>query len=175
MDDIIDATPVIAHLNKLLADGRTKRWIADTAGVPSSVVVRLTTGRSTRISAGNAERILAVDPAAPTTRTWGVDSTGTLRRIEALGTLGWGLPEIAAEAGVHTRTLMDIRSPQRRMRPATVRCVADAYERLSRRRREGRVATFVANRARRLGWAPPSAWTPDTIDDPTATPMTEVA
>jgi hypothetical protein len=174
MDDIIDATPVIAHLNNLLADGRTKRWIADTAGVTHSVVVRLTTGQSTRVSAGSAERLLAVDLATLAPARW-VDPTGARRRIEALATLGWGLPQIAFIAGVHLQTLTAIRSSDHRVRASTAECVADAYERLSRQRRDGRDGSWVANRARRQGWAPPSAWAPDTIDDPTATPMTEVA
>lgn len=121
----------------------------------------LAAGRRTR-----KRNRLAEAAGAPRT----VPAIGTVRRLQALQALGWGIPHVARVAGISEKTL---RNPTHR--GASVHCrtaaaVTAAYDRLSMTIPEGPYAERGRRLAQRLGYAPPLAWDDDAIDDPTATP-----
>lgn len=93
-------------------------------------------------------------------------STGSLRRVRALTSLGWTNIQIARESGVSTRTLDHLKRE-----PTTYQTTADAirrtYDRLSMTKGPSNIARAYAHRH---GWAPPLAWDDDTIDNPEARP-----
>ncbi len=169
---IISAGHVAAHVRDLTSQGRSRRWIAQQAGVAENVVTRVASGKSTRVSRDNARKLLAVTVTAkPTGKTW-VPGAGTRRRVEALATLGWSHPAIAAVAGLHQQTLTNAVCDPTRVAAATAQAVVHAYDRLRYRRRDDRAGAWVRTRAQRRGFAPPDAWTRHTIDDPQARPLT---
>lgn len=99
-----------------------------------------------------------------------VPALGTVRRLQALQALGWGIPDIARVSGISEKTL---RNPAYRgvsVHRDTATAVVAAYERLSMTVPDGPYAERGRRLARRLGYAPPLAWDDDAIDDPTATP-----
>ena len=99
------------------------------------------------------------------------DPTGTRRRLQALGALGWSKAAIAAATGIHERQIAQLRSWDRPIWRSTAERVRRGYDALSMRLppdtpASRRNRTYAARR----GWAPPLAW--DDIDDPAATPQT---
>lgn len=99
-----------------------------------------------------------------------IDSTGTVRRIQALRALGWPLRVIAAKVGTTRETLQHI---GRRGRPAhatTAAKIARVYEQMSMTHG---FDTRARNYAAEQGWALPIQWDesgPHDIDDPNAEP-----
>lgn len=100
--------------------------------------------------------------------TGSVPAIGTLRRIQALQAIGWGIPDIAREAGLPVPTLRNPAYRGERVWTSTAERVAEAYERLAMTWPEGRYATRSRRMAARKGWLPPLAWTD--IDDPDERP-----
>lgn len=99
------------------------------------------------------------------------DPTGTRRRLQALGALGWSKAAIAVATGIHERQIAQLRSWDRPIWRSTAERVRRGYDALSMRLppdtpASRRNRTYAARR----GWAPPLAW--DDIDDPAATPQT---
>lgn len=95
-----------------------------------------------------------------------VPAQGPLRRIQALQALGWTGQQIATEAGLSLATLRSIQyHKSTTIRRPTAEAIADAYERMSMRRPEGRYAHRSRLVAARKGWPPPLAW--DCIDTDT--------
>lgn len=98
-----------------------------------------------------------------------VDATGTRRRIEALGALGWTGAQIGVEMGVSGAQIGQLRAQRQVTRPLAARMV-EVYERLATTRppettrTERHNASRQRNKAARLGWLPPLAWLD--IDDP---------
>lgn len=98
-----------------------------------------------------------------------VDATGTRRRIEALGALGWTGAQIGRELGTTGEHIRQLRNQRQVTRSLAAR-LAEVYERLAMRlppettRAERHNAARQRNKARRLGWLPPLAWL--SIDDP---------
>lgn len=103
--------------------------------------------------------------------------TGTLRRVEALGCLGWSYQALSAKLGWHESRLNHI-VQQTAVAPRNARAVAALYDQLwdqpaptdTRMRRTS--ATRTRNAAARLGWLPPMAWDDAAIDDPDTQPNT---
>lgn len=103
-----------------------------------------------------------------------VDGTGTVRRLQALATLGWDAPSLAPHVGVSAERVWQLRSGKHpTLQARTADAVARAYEHLSMTRRpDGREARMCRAYAQRQRWVPPLAWDDDTIDDPDAEPRT---
>lgn len=96
-----------------------------------------------------------------------VDSTGTIRRIQALLALGWTYTELGRRAGGFTQDWAAMIIKSSKTNSHTRQRVADLYAELSMTigpSSQGRT------RAQAKGWLPPLAWDDDTIDDPAAQP-----
>lgn len=103
-----------------------------------------------------------------------VSPAGTVRRIQALMTLGWSMSVIAERIGMEPRQMWWT-TRQKYIRVATAARVADVYDELADTRpptdTKGQrisVARTLAH-ARRQGYVGPIAWD-DNIDDPAAEP-----
>lgn len=102
-----------------------------------------------------------------------VDATGTRRRIESLGALGWTGVQIGERLGVSGEHVRQLRSQDLVTREMARRMSA-VFEELSMKlppettRTERHNASRQRNKARVAGWPPPLAW--DDIDDPTEQP-----
>ena len=101
------------------------------------------------------------------------DPTGTRRRLQALGALGWSKAAIAAATGIHERQIAQLRSWDRPIWRSTAERVRRGYDALSMRLPPDTPATR-RNRtdAARRGWLTPLHWDEGDIDDPAATPQT---
>lgn len=97
-----------------------------------------------------------------------INSTGTTRRLRALGRMGWSSVALGAHLGVSQQKVCHWQVGRAAfVFEPTARRVARLYDRLSMTDGGSRRARL---RAEREGWPPPLAWDDDTIDDPGATP-----
>jgi hypothetical protein len=181
----VDARPAAEHLRALMAAGMGWRRVAAAANLEPSVVYPLLYGKvdrnggrpRTKARARTVNAILAVP--MPTLDELGggtiVPNAGTVRRVQALATLGWSVKQIAARAGINHQAIYGALGG-RDVVVSTARAVRDVYDQLwSTPAPEGdrweRIAATVARRrAEECGWLPPLAWDDDTIDDPKARP-----
>ncbi|MFK0288295.1 hypothetical protein ACIQVL_48665 [Streptomyces sp. NPDC090499] len=161
--------PVAAHLKRLIAAGRSITGIAVEAGVAQTTVRRILRHRLPEIWQSTADKLLALrdvpDPAAL------VDSTGTVRRLQALVVMGHSQKTISDEVGCSFTYISMLTHGQRAtVTMALEQAVRRAYARLSMT-----VGTSSYGRARATGygWHGPLAWDDETIDDPTAQPLTD--
>lgn len=168
----VDATPVRRHIDALIAAGMTTHTIASRAGVSDTTVLHA--GRQhLEMHYLTAEAIFGVR-ATPYAQGL-VSAVGTLRRLQALATLGWSITAIhaaAEELGVDL-TLSVIRYVLRRLDPRvrvrTRDAVTTVYDHLSMRLPEpGRAVSLTRGQASKRGYLPPLAW--DDIDDPNEVP-----
>lgn len=182
VSDYVDPTPVRMHVHALQAAGLGERRIAELAGLHRTHITSLNHGRSrtkpdqpaTKISTRVAAAILALpipaNPVAAAAAGACIDSTGTVRRLQALVALGYPATSLGERIGVSAtntaHTMRATRVTVRRARQVTV-----LYEQLSHVPGESKRARM---RAHRQGWAPPLAWDEDTIDDPAASPASPV-
>lgn len=160
-----DAGPAREHVRALRRLGWTYEQIGSAAGVSSSVPHSLIEGSRRWIVADRAAALLAL-PLVPRPSHRGVDGTGTYRRMEALQWMGWPLAAIAAELGLHPDTLTTLRARGEQVSYRVALAMAGLYRRWSRQRGPSK---HTATKARRRGYAPPSAW--DDIDDPAEVPL----
>jgi hypothetical protein len=105
-----------------------------------------------------------------------VPAVGSRRRLQALGTLGWGPPAIGARVGVSSTNLRRIRDGRAiTVTAATVDAIKGAYDALWNTRptpttpAERGAVVQILNEARTHGWAAPLCW--DDIDDPDEQPI----
>lgn len=176
----IDAGPARAHVLELMAAGMGWKRVARVAGVTPTIVSRLLYGKAEngsrpqpRIRAERAERILAVRfSPAPSTK---VDATGTHRRLQALGALGWSGGRLAARLGL-SRANYGTMLHSARVTARRAEDVARLYDELWQTPppedtvRERQALSRTRRHASAAGWVPPLAWDDDTIDDPAARP-----
>lgn len=94
-----------------------------------------------------------------------VDALATRRRVEALMAIGWAAPTLAVRLDLAANSLAPGRLTGK-VRASTDRAVRDLYERL---RWVPGPSMRTRQRARRDGFAPPTAWNRN-IDDPRAMP-----
>lgn len=178
----VDAAPVRAHIEALIAAGVGKRRIADIAGVNRNSIQFLTIGRPERgngpagkVARRIADRIMAVpvpDPlAAKDILADGdiVAAVGTVRRLQGLVAIGWTQDVLARRLGIAPRNAKRLFNSSDRMVTARyARAVAALFDELQ-------MTPGPSDRARRhaerRGWVPPLAWDEDSIDDPAARPV----
>lgn len=104
-----------------------------------------------------------------------IDPTGTIRRVQALATLGWTKRHIAAQTGTFTVSAIERLKTGKPVTAALARAIRDAYLSVGEKPAEEHGinhswAVRTRKRATANGWAPPTAWDGDTIDDPDAHP-----
>lgn len=164
MSTLRDAAPYRAKVQALLVAGATMETIAAATGLTHSAVGYLADGTTRKVRAYTwraLDELTLADCVAVTTGHG--PPVGTIRRIQALMTLGWTHREMTARSGVQTRRVVS-GSPAR----VTAR-TRDAIERLYRDLcMTPGPSPSAARRARAAGHAPPLAW--DDIDDPTEQP-----
>lgn len=162
-----DATEARAHVARLRALGWTWQAIGDAAGLSTYVAYNLHRGTTRRLLAHSVAGIISV-PAVPYMSHRGCSAIGARRRVQALARLGWPCHQIAARVGCSPRSLPTLLS-RGRLSVALSYRVAAVYTELHRTRGPSRQA---AVKALRLGFEPPWAWIAETIDDPSARPLT---
>lgn len=178
----VDAGPARAHVRALMAAGVGLKRIAAVSGVAQCALWNLMYGKrradgsqvpSGRVTRRTEERLLAVHAHASGVLAdrARIDATGTRRRLQALGAVGWSVTRIAAAAGHRDRGRLDRAMHQARTTAATAREVSEVYERLwSADPGVSAAVSRVRAQAAARGWVPPLGWDDDTIDDPAAAP-----
>ena len=172
-EDLVDAAPARERLRALTGAGMGLRQIAAASGVERRTLGAVLAGSRHRVHRRLLDRMLAVryDPAEGSR----VDGTGTARRLQALVATGWAQNELADKLGINpSRINRIVRAKNVNVTVATRKAVNILYDELKNRdpkTSQSRSRT----RARKAGWAPPSAWDDDTIDDPAAAPATAKA
>lgn len=178
---LVDATESREHIHALQAAGMGWKTIATAAGVGHNVVGKIlygdprrNMGPSKRVRPDTAAKILAVKPGPLSGVV--VDGTGTVRRLQALSSLGWTSPQLANRIGHSPANFTKLVHGRRDTTIATRDAVTRLYDELwntpppQDTHRDRIAASRARNAARAAGWAPPLAWDDDTIDDPAATP-----
>jgi hypothetical protein len=167
----VDAAPVRAHIQRLLEHGMTYPQIGGLAGIDRSVVRVAHRGNpgkppGRRVRAETAAAVLRVqpDPAAIVAGA-ATNAIGIHRRLEALLADGWTKRALALRLGAASGMLQICRTG--RVRAATAAKVVALYDELVD---VGGPSSAAARRWRARGYAPPEAWTADTIDDPWSWP-----
>lgn len=165
---LVDATPTLAHLDRLREAGLGCRRIARAAGLNRATVVRYLSDtsrpRPQQIHPEFAEALLAVTVSSAVAAGGRVPSLGSRRRAHALAAVGWPLTAQAEQLGVQVGDYAhSLDRPQ--LSAGRAEAIAALYERLSGTPGpSSRARAFAKSR----GWAPPLAW--DDIDDPDETP-----
>ena len=160
----IPSGPIAAHLQRL---GLTDLEAARRAGLVQTTVTRIRTGESRTVLRSTARKLLALTAEPPTVGT--LDATGTTRRLQALGALGYTSRDIATDSGIphdYTRKLMQGGRPT--VTVGTAERVRRCFDRLSMVRPSGWLADRQRRQSAEKGWNPPLAW--DDIDNPDEQP-----
>ena len=181
----VDAAPAVRHVRMLVnRHGMSTQRIADLAGVSASVVVEIYSGR--RRSHNRQEvrmmwrstrsALLSVTPEKPTDRGAKVPDAGARRRLQALAAQGFPGAFVASRLGLPKQIINLLVAEGRKggwVYWSTANRIAELYSRLDGADPQvagvplaqvGRAQAFAARR----GYAPPSCWDEDTIDDPDA-------
>lgn len=179
----VDASEVRAHILALMEAGVSMKRLAAIAGMAHSTVAAVVYGRTERghtayrrVHKNTAAKILAIKPTlenmAPNRY---IDSTGAIRRLQALVAIGWSQQRLAQQLGMNRSNFGAMMNADQ----CTVRRVISIhklYERLWNQPQTGTdwhsktAATRARNHAKARGWASPLAWDDDTIDNPDAQP-----
>lgn len=180
----VDAEPVRQHIRAINKAGMSTRILSEKLGLPKSALEHLMWRRegvsSQLVRRETAEAVMAYWPGLDDLPAYSLlDAIGVARRVQALMTLGWTRRCMAAKSGMAERSL----SRALRKGQVTVelaRRIEALYDELWKRRpMPDEVSEVVAHRTRvyaaAMGFTGPLAWDDDTIDDPTAVPMTDAA
>lgn len=178
---MVEAEPVRQHVQRLMAAYACgTKLIARQAGVHNATVQHLvgiahcsSSGRTERIRPMTAERLMAVRfslDGLPDTQP--IAAAGSLRRVQALGTLGWPQHRLSQMYPVDDETLKRL-VRQARVTVRTAREIRLMYAELLDvdpidYGLQQSAVTRVIRLAARKGWAPPHCWDDRTIDDPGA-------
>lgn len=183
--NLVDAQPIREHVAALQASGLGLKFVAKRSGVAHGALWKLMYGKkhdgvyvpSKRVRRDTADKLLALQPGLSLLADGAkVPGVGTMRRLQALGCLGWSIGRLAVECGLD-RQALDRAMHGGDVQVATARAAAAAYERLwdtaapENDHRERIAASRSRRRAQELGWAPALAWDDDAIDDPAAAPL----
>lgn len=159
---LVDGAPVVAHVERLMSAGLSRRQVAHAAGVTESTLAALMIGKTRRIHRERAAALLAVRlPVTP---------IGVQRRARALIAAGWTRADLARILGLTPRRVASYLSDTVPgiVWPVTVDRITTAYRDLWRGPEHPSPASL--RWAARLGWATAAAWDDDRIDDPRARP-----
>lgn len=172
--NLVDAAPVRAHAQQLLAQGYTAPLLARATGVGIGIINRLLYpprkgGQpSRRVNSIAARRILAVPVPEVPVESWArVCADGPRRRAQALAAIGWPLAWQARQIGMlpadyhHFVAGSGISARY----AARVRVLYEQYWDVDAPP-SLRGTSRVREAARRNGWLPPMAWDDDLIDLP---------
>lgn len=165
---VLPGEPARRIVESLGRDGWTVQEIAAAGGLHPSTLYR---SRLDHVYAETFVRLVYAQRVLTKRRALGrvsppksVPACGVLRRVEALLALGWTRRELEEFSGLSLNVLRTRRATVSYASAQRVRAVFEAL----RMTPGGNAGVRV--RARRWGYAPWSAWTPETIDDPGAVP-----
>lgn len=159
-----------------------RRRIAEVARIPISEVVEILYGRylddptnpehrlpRKRVSRATSEKVIAVraDLAAHAV----VDATVTIRRLQALVTLGWSVTALGRRLNLSCSNVHTLMGQGRVLEVKRRQVVALYDEMWAQRPGPSGAATRATRYAANRGWVSPLAWDDDTIDDPHASPQ----
>lgn len=179
----VDAEPVRTHMRYLMDNGISVKRMAALTGLALSTVGAILWGRHERkhqpyprVQKTTAELILAIKPTMDNMAAGRcINSTGTVRRLQALVTIGWSQARLAKLIGVQPSNFGTLMNADR----CTVKralAVRALYNNRWNQTQAGHdwhskaAATRARNYAKANGWLPPMAWDDDSIDDPATTP-----
>ena len=179
----VDAAPIRERCFWLSDNGISLKRLAKLTGISTGTISKLMYGMPSRniaprarVEKATAERILAVQPDLSNMAGGRhVDSTGTVRRLQALVAIGWSQARLAKRIGIERSNFLILMSGTR-CTVHTVRKVRDLYDELWNQPQAGTdwhsktAATRSRNIATARGWLPPMAWDDDIIDLPEITP-----
>lgn len=162
----VDATPVRERLQGWIDQGYSQIQIGDAVGKASADISKLLNGQATLAPSVAARILRAAGPKGIPSKAV-TDSTGTLRRAQALYVIGYPIYRIAEGVPMAANHLGRLLNGQ----PATVSVavaegMAALYEQL--RWRPG-PSHYAVHDARRRGFHGPFVWDGN-IDDPNAKP-----
>ncbi|MFE3052264.1 hypothetical protein [Nocardia sp. NPDC059239] len=168
--DRVDAAPVRAHVEELIAAGVSRRQICVVSGMPRQTLAVLLRGKIGRepaawLKKSTADAFLSVplpvvphEIAAPTAL---VPSIGTRRRLQALVSAGWPQASLAAELGMSPGNLTTLLHHQDNVTAWRHRAVCELFERLQ-------MQPGPSERARAHGrkhrWPLPFQWDEGSLD-----------
>lgn len=175
---LVDAEPVRSHIRMLMDAGMSMKDIAVLSGVSRSILGRVLYGTPSKdippqknISESSYLKILCVTTDMISDEMQMMDAVGTIRRMQALATLGYATKVVAQEAGVGYFTLVEI-NKRKRVRVGVAHAVAEAYDRLSimeppaLTQAEKSAISKTKTSASKNKWLSPLAWRDSDIDDP---------
>lgn len=163
---VVSGAPARHIISALTSRGWTRREIAGAAGISGNTIAP---GNLERVRVETVVRLVHARRALDERSRRGavsqyVPSFPMLRRVEALMSMGWDREEIANQAGASQGT---IRTRKQKVARSTAQSVAETFERL-RFTLGGNDTT--RRRAKRLGYAPWSAWPNGSMDVEGAVP-----
>lgn len=175
----VDAAPVRKHVRRLMRQGHTAQGVARCAGVDMNRMRMLLWGnpssgrpRSARIRSAVADRIMSCRmdwrQLHPNT---GIDSTGTIRRIRALGAIGWSGKHIADLIGMRQGNFAMIQGRPQVLVTTALKVEAVYHDLAMTPAPDNQYTRRLLTLAVTKGWAPPLAWDDETIDDPKTRPQ----
>lgn len=168
----VDATPVINRLNSWVDQGYSQTQIQRVTNIASGDISKILNKKQRTVHPDLARRVLtAPDPTGAPYHAV-TDSTGTIRRAQALHVIGYPLYQIAENVPMaynHLGRILDSQPPTVRL--SVAHGMTALYKRLRWVPGPSKYAPFSA---RRRGWHGPFAWDGN-IDDPAAVPDTDPA
>ncbi|MGW9299651.1 hypothetical protein ACWHA3_02335 [Streptomyces cyaneofuscatus] len=163
----IDAEPVATHLDNLAGQGYSHRQIATAANRNTGEISKLRLRQQLTITPALAQTLLRVRLNGVTPHHAMVDATGTVRRGQALYSIGHPIYAMAAAIPMACNGLgRMLAAPPATVRLTVANGMADLYTQL-----RWKPGTSVRSpiHAARNGWHGPLAWDGN-IDDPDAVP-----
>jgi hypothetical protein len=161
--------PLSMHVKRLIKGGRSVTGIAVESGVDPKTVRRVLHLRVSEVWQSTADKLLALREIPDDDAL--VDSTGTVRRLQALVVMGHSQKTISDEVGCAFTYISMLNHGQRAtVTMAMEQSVRRAYAKLSM---AVGTSSYGRTRAASYGWHGPLAWDEETIDDPAALPATD--
>lgn len=183
-EPLVPADKARSHILMLHDEGMDYRTMAQLSGVGRSLIGRLLYGRPSenvppqaQLAVTASERLLSLSVNSIEAKDRKTDSTGTIRRLQALACLGHTQSTVSDHSKLPRHTLKDA------MRSKRIYCevaetIKTTYEYLravepqQETPAQKNAFTKTKNEAKNQGWLPPEAWTDSGIDDPDHSPYT---
>lgn len=168
---LVDVEPVKKWMTFLLENGQSFQRISRISGIGNGTLYRLYYGSvregkkfpTHRVLKSTADKIFAVDPSSLPPVGRGADTTGLVRRIQALWIQGHAYHRISSGAKVAESTVLAIVHGKACLQRTRV-SICEYYELNSKVFHC--TAEVAKKRAKETGFFPASAWRDKNIDDP---------
>ncbi len=177
--DRVDAGPVRAHVEELIAAGMSRRQICAAAGLDRKALVVIMRGKPSRepaafVTRATADAFMAVllpavryEAMAPHAL---VPAIGAQRRLRALVSAGWTMTFLAGELGLAVKNFSTMLHHQEQVTARRHRQVCVLFARLQMQPGPSRRARDYGRKRR---WPLPFQWDEGVLDDPAAAPSSK--